>query len=133
MEIGKLITLPKIEDPRGNLTVVENNKEIPFAISRVYWVYDVPSGEDRGGHAHKHCRELIIAASGSFEVVLDNGKQKQTFLLNHPYHGLIVETGVWRTLNDFSSGSVCLVLAEDLFDEGDYIREYEDFLDYVNR
>ncbi len=133
MDIGKLITLPKIEDPRGNLTVVENNKEIPFAISRVYWVYDVPSGEDRGGHAHKHCRELIIAASGSFEVVLDNGKQKQTFLLNHPYHGLIVETGVWRTLNDFSSGSVCLVLAEDLFDEGDYIREYEDFLDYVNR
>ena len=132
MKTGALIALPKIIDPRGNLTVVENLKEIPFAVSRVYWVYDVPGGESRGGHAHKHCRELLVAVSGSFDVTLDNGNEKHTFHLNHPYHGLVIERGVWRTLDDFSSGAVCLVLAEDPFDEDDYIRDHETFLTYVD-
>lgn len=129
---GKLIDLTKIMDPRGNLTVAQQRKDIPFEVSRVYWVYDVPSGECRGGHAHKHCREFIVAASGSFTVTLDDGKDKHTFLLNHPYQGLLVNTNVWRTLDDFSSGAVCLVLAEDPFIEEDYIREYEDYLEYLN-
>lgn len=132
MKTGALIALPKIIDPRGNLTVVENLKEIPFGVSRVYWVYDVPGGESRGGHAHKHCRELLVAVSGSFDVTLDDGKEKRTFHLNHPYHGLVIDRGVWRTLDDFSSGAVCLVLAEDPFDEDDYIRDHEAFLTYVN-
>ncbi len=127
----RIIDLPKITDPRGNLTVAEQCKEVPFEISRVYWVYDVPGGESRGGHAHKHCLSLIIAVSGSFHVTLDNGRQRDTYLLNHPYQGLLVETGVWRTLDDFSSGAVCLVLASDPFDEEDYIRDYDDFLRYA--
>ncbi|MGI6243188.1 MAG: sugar 3,4-ketoisomerase [Prevotella sp.] len=131
MNLGKIIDLPRILDPRGNLTVVEQLKEIPFEISRVYWVYDVPSGEHRGGHAHKHCREFIIAVSGSFTVTLDNTREKNSFLLNHPYQGLLVETGVWRTLEDFSSGAVCLVLAELPFDEEDYIRDYDEYRNYV--
>lgn len=133
MELGKLISLPKVIDPRGNLTMVEGNEHVPFAISRVYWVYDVPGGESRGGHAHKHCRSLIIAVSGSFNVTLDNGKEKSTYHLKHPYSGLLVETGLWRTLDDFSSGAVCLVIAEDPFDEEDYIRDYDEFLTYRNR
>lgn len=127
---GRIIDLPKIFDPRGNLTVAEGGINVPFSVSRVYWVYDVPAGESRGGHAHKHCREFIVAVSGSFHVTLDNGTEQRTFLLNHPYQGLLVETGVWRTLDDFSSGAVCLVLASDLFSEDDYIREYDDFLAY---
>ena len=133
MELGKLISLPKVIDPRGNLTMVEGNEHVPFAISRVYWVYDVPGGESRGGHAHKHCRSLIIAVSGSFNVTLDKKKKKSTYHLNHPYSGLLVETGLWRTLDDFSSGAVCLVIAEDPFDEEDYIRDYDEFLTYRNR
>ncbi len=128
--LGKIITLPRIADPRGNLTVAEG-ASLPFAVSRVYWVYDVPGGEHRGGHAHKHCRELIVAVSGAFTVTLDNGKGKRSFLLNHPYQGLLVDTNVWRTLDDFSSGAVCLVLAEDTFSEDDYIRDYDDFLKYL--
>lgn len=128
--IGKIISLQKMVDPRGNLSIAEGMKDIPFNISRVYWTYDVPSGACRGGHAHKHCREVIIAVSGSFTVTLDNGRDKQSFLLNHPYQGLLVETDTWRTLDDFSSGSVCLVLAEDSFEEDDYIREYTEFLNY---
>lgn len=127
----KIIELPKITDPRGNLTFAESIRHIPFEVKRVYWVYDVPSGENRGGHAHKKCREFIIAVSGSFTVTLDNGHNSKTYLLNHPYQGLLVETGTWRTLNDFSSGSVCLVLASDFFEESDYIREYEDYLEYI--
>ncbi len=132
MAFGKIIDLPKIMDPRGNLTVAEQLREIPFAVSRVYWVYDVPGGEHRGGHAHKHCREFIVAVSGSFTVTLDNGAESKPFLLNHPYQGLLVEAGVWRKLDDFSSGAVCLVLAEDLFDEDDYIRDYDQYLHYLN-
>ncbi len=128
MHLGKLLHFPKIIDPRGNLTVAEQQKHVPFDIRRVYWTYDIPSGERRGGHAHKHCREVIIAVSGSFTVTLDDGDRKESYLLNHPYQGLLVETGVWRTLEDFSSAAVCLVLAEDLFDEADYIRDYADFI-----
>ena len=124
----KIIDLPKILDPRGNLTVAQSMDHIPFNVSRVYWVYDVPAGESRGGHAHKQCREFIVAASGSFTVTLDDGYTQTSYHLNHPWQGLYVETGVWRTLNDFSSGAVCLVLASDPFEEDDYIRDYNDYL-----
>lgn len=127
----KIVDLPKIFDPRGNLTVAEGNTHLPYEVERVYWVYDVPAGESRGGHAHRQCRELIIAVSGSFSVTIDNGREKETYHLNHPYQGLLVETGVWRTLDDFSSGAVCLVLASDKFDEADYIRDYSDYIDYM--
>lgn len=129
--IGKIIDLPRIYDPRGNLTVVEQLKEVPFDIKRVYWTYDVPGGESRGGHAHKKCQSFIIAVSGSFTVRLDDGHRHETYHLNHPYQGLLINTGVWRTLEDFSSGAVCLALASELFDENDYIREYDDFIRYV--
>ena len=129
---ARIIDLPKLVDPRGTLTVAEEYKNVPFTVSRVYWTYDVPSGESRGGHAHKHCREFIIAVSGSFDVTLDNGRgSRETFHLNHPYQGLLVETGIWRTLEDFSSGAVCLVLASDLFDEDDYWYDYDEFLQSV--
>lgn len=130
--IGTLIDLPKIVDPRGNLTVAEQMKNVPFDVKRVYWTYDVPGGESRGGHAHKECAEFIIAVSGSFTVTLDDGKgQREDWHLNHPWQGLLVKTGIWRTLEDFSSGAVCLVLASELFDESDYIYEYDDFIEYV--
>ena len=132
MSLGKIIELPRITDPRGNLTVGEANKNIPFDIKRVYWLYDVPGGECRGGHAHKQIKEILIAVSGSFHVTLDNGKEKQTFLLNHPYQGLLIDTKTWRTLDDFSSGAVCVVLASDFYDENDYIYDYNDFLQYIN-
>lgn len=128
---SRLISLPKIVDPRGNLTAVEEQHELPFKVSRVYWTYDVPAGERRGGHAHKACRELLVALSGSFSVTLDNGNNKRTFHLNRPYQGLLIETGIWRTLSNFSSGAVCLVLASDLFSEDDYIRDYDDFKHYA--
>ncbi len=128
---ARLLNLPKVIDPRGNLTVAEEHSEVPFSISRVYWTYDVPSGESRGGHAHKYCEEVIIAVSGSFDVTLDDGTEQQTYHLNHPYQGLYVGPGVWRTLNDFSSGAVCLVIASQLFEESDYIREYDEFLRFV--
>ncbi|MGN0068425.1 MAG: sugar 3,4-ketoisomerase [Prevotella sp.] len=129
----KIIRLPKITDPRGNLTVAESQKSIPFVSKRVYWTYDIPAGERRGGHAHKECEEIIIAANGSFDVTLDDGQEKQTIHLNHPYEGLYVGTGIWRTLEDFSSGAVCLVLASELFDEDDYIYEYDEFKEYARK
>lgn len=125
---ASLFQLKKITDPRGNLTVAEQQSDVPFDVKRVYWVYDVPGGESRGGHAHRHCREMIVAVSGSFDVTLDDGSVKQTYHLNHPWQGLLVDTGIWRTLDDFSSGAVCLVLASELFEEDDYIRDYEQFL-----
>ncbi|MBR1463585.1 MAG: WxcM-like domain-containing protein [Prevotella sp.] len=128
--LGEIINLPKINDPRGNLTVAEQLKDVPFSIKRAYWVYDVPGGESRGGHAHKRLKQLVIALSGSFHVTLDDGKTRETYLMNHPWQGLLIDTGIWRTLDDFSSGAVCLVLASELFDEDDYIYEYEDFLKY---
>lgn len=130
--LGQIIELPKITDPRGNLTVAEGLKNVPFDIKRAYWVYDVPGGESRGGHAHKKLRQLVIALSGSFHVTLDNGKEREKILLNHPYQGLVIETNMWRTLDDFSSGAVCLVLASEYFDLDDYIYDYDEFLAYVN-
>ncbi|SES74056.1 sugar 3,4-ketoisomerase [Prevotella sp. kh1p2] len=133
MKPGHIINLPKIADPRGNLTVAEELKHVPFDVKRVYWVYDVPAGESRGGHAHRRCREFIVAVGGSFTVTLTDGTSTHTYLLNHPYQGLLVDTGTWRTLDDFSSGAVCLVLASELFDEEDYIYDYDEFLKYKQR
>lgn len=130
--LGRIIELPKITDPRGNLTVAEEMKNVPFEIKRAYWVYDVPGGGSRGGHAHKKLRQLVIALSGSFHVTLDNGKERETILLNHPYQGLVIETNTWRTLDDFSSGAVCLVLASEYYDEDDYIYDYDEFIDYMD-
>lgn len=115
-------------DRRGNLSVAENGFNIPFDVKRVYYLYDVPGGASRGGHAHKALYQLIVAVSGSFSVLLDDGKNKKTFMLNRPYQGLLVVPGIWREIDDFSSGSVCLVLASEKYDEGDYIRDYDDYL-----
>ncbi len=126
MERVKLITIPKIEDTRGNLAVIEK-ESIPFEIKRVYYLYDVPTGAYRGAHAHKEQSEFLIALSGSFEVVLDDGFETRRIMLNKPNIGLFIPTMMWRELDNFSSGSVCLVLASDTFDESDYIREYDKF------
>ena len=123
-----IIELDKHHHEKGNITVVENGVSVPFGIKRVYYLYDVPGGESRGGHAHKDLYQLIVAASGSFSVTLDDGKVKRTFLLNRPYQALMVVPGIWRTLDDFSSGAVCLVLASACYTEEDYIRSYSDFL-----
>ena len=131
MDKIEIIEIPKIEDRRGNLSVIEKDC-IPFDIKRVYYLYDVPSDAYRGGHAHKEQLEFLIALSGSFNVVLDNGKIKQTITLNKPNKGLLIPTGVWRELEDFSAGSVCLVLASDEFLESDYIRDYNDFKSFKN-
>lgn len=128
----QLIEIPKIQDRRGNLSVIEGNT-IPFASKRVYYLYDVPSGSKRGGHAHKKQQEFLIALSGSFDVVLKDGKSSQTVTLNRPNLGLLIVEGIWRELQNFSSGAVCLVLASDEFDEEDYIREYKNFKLFKNR
>lgn len=120
-------------DRKGNISVVRNSKTIPFGIKRTYYLYDVPGGESRGGHAHRELSQLIVAASGSFTVTLDDGNVKRTFVLNRPYQGLYVVPGIWRTLDDFSSGAVCLVLASQGYDESDYIRNYNDFIRYKNK
>lgn len=117
-------------DRKGNITVVENKEDIPFEVRRTYYLYDVPGGESRGGHAHRELSQLIIAASGSFTVTLDDGKVKRTFVLNRPYQGLYIVPGIWRTLDDFSTGAVCLVLASHGYDEADYIRDYDEFIKY---
>ena len=130
---ARLIDLPKIADPRGNLTVAEQMKNVPIQIARVYWTYDVPSGERRGGHAHRTCEEIVLAVSGSFDVEVFDGRERQTFHLNHPYQGLYIGTGVWRTLEDFSSGAVCLVLASEMFDEQEYIYDYDEFEEFVKK
>lgn len=116
-------------DRKGNLTVVGNTTDIPFEVKRTYYLYDVPGGESRGGHAHRGLHQLIVAASGSFTVTLDDGYVKRTFMLNRPYQGLLVVPGIWRTLDDFSSGAVCLVLASEGYSEEDYIRSYNEFLE----
>jgi hypothetical protein len=123
-----IIELPKITDPRGNLTFVEPDRHIPFEIQRIYYLYDVPGGAERGGHAHKALHQLIIAMSGSFDVVLDDGGKKRRFSLNRSYYGLYVCPMIWRELDNFSSGSVCLVLASNRYDEEDYYRSYDDYL-----
>ena len=124
----RLIQLPKISDPRGNLTFVEGGNHIPFDIERVYYLYDVPGGSDRGAHAHKALHQLIIAMSGSFDVVLDDGREKKRFHLNRSYYGLYVCPMMWRELDNFSLGSVCMVLASNIYDEDDYYRDYAEYL-----
>lgn len=123
-----LVDLPKISDPRGNLTFIEGQRHIPFDILRVYYLYDVPGGAERGGHAHKALRQLIIAMSGSFDVVLDDGREKRRVHLNRSYSGLYICPMIWRELDNFSSGSVCMVLASNAYDEADYYRDYDAFL-----
>lgn len=128
----RLIEIPKIEDRRGNLSVIEGDA-VPFEIKRVYYLYDIPSDGYRGGHAHKELKQLLIALSGSFEVVLKDGDSQKIITLNKPNIGLLIVPGIWRELQNFSSGSVCLVIASETFDESDYIREYADFRLFKNR
>ena len=117
-------------DRKGNLSVVENGLTLPFDVKRVYYLYDVPGGESRGAHAHRELSQFIVAASGSFSVTFTDGNERRTFFLNRPYKGLLVRPGMWRDLDDFSSGAVCMVLASDIYKEEDYIRDYEEFLDF---
>lgn len=124
----KIIELPKIADPRGNLTFIEGGRHVPFEIRRVYYLYDTPGGAERGGHAHKGLHQLIVSMSGSFDVILDNGRQKRRFHLNRSYYGLYVCPMIWRELDNFSSGSVCMVLASNFYDESDYYRDYKKFV-----
>ena len=126
-----LCELNKMHDPEGNLTYMYENVHVPFPINRVFYSYDIPGGEDRGAHAHKECHQFIIAASGSFEVVLDDGTNKRTVTLNRPFWGLHVPPGIWASEQGFSSGSICLVLASHGYSEDDYIRNYDDYLNYV--
>ena len=125
---GRLINLPKILDKRGNLSVIEEFKNIPFKIVRTYWIYDVPGGEARGGHAYKQNEEFIVALSGSFDVILDNGYGKTTFHLNRSYYGLYVPKGLWREMNNFSTNSLALILASTAYNANDYIYDYKEFL-----
>lgn len=129
----KIIELPKISDPRGNLTFVEGGSQIPFDIRRVYYLYDVPGGAERGGHAHKGLSQLIIAMSGSFDVILDEGGEKERFHLNRSYQGLYVCPMMWRELDNFSSGSVCMVLASNVYEESDYYRDYNEYLKAISK
>jgi hypothetical protein len=123
----RIVDLPRITDPRGNLTSLEGGVHMPFDIARVYYLYDVPGGESRGGHGHRELQQLIVAAAGSFDVVVDDGTETARFHLNRSYHGLLVPRLVWRELGNFSSGSVCLVLASQVYAEDDYYRDYDDF------
>jgi hypothetical protein len=124
----RLIDLPKIAEPRGNLTFIEGKRQVPFDIQRVYYLYDVPGGAERGGHAHKDLQQLIVAMSGSFDIVLDDGREKKRVHLNRSYFGLYICPMIWREMDNFSSGAVCLVLASNLYDEADYYRDYGEFL-----
>jgi len=128
----KILDIPKIKDPRGNLAVIENNV-IPFEIKRVYYLFDVPSGSTRGGHAHKKLSQFIIALSGSFDVLVQDGVDKKRISLNNPSKGLLITPGIWRELENFSSGSVCLVIASDVYQEDDYIRDITDFINYKKK
>ncbi len=123
--------LPKIKNRAGNITPVSNSKEIPFDVKRIFYLYDIPGGESRGAHAHKECHQFLVAASGSFEVLLDDGRAKRIVQLNRPYVGLHITPGIWASEINFSSGSICLVLASHLYQESDYIRDYNDYLEYA--
>ncbi len=126
----RIVNLPKLEDPRGNLTFIEEENHIPFEIKRVYWIYDVPGGQVRGGHAYKEQQEFIVALSGSFDVVIDDGINKKTFSLNRSYYGLYIPNGLWREMNNFSTNSLAMVLSSTEFTEDDYIREYAEFIKF---
>lgn len=123
-----IVPLDKIHNRAGNITIIEGDKNIPFPIKRIYYLYDIPGGESRGGHAHKELFQLIVAASGSFDVLLDDGENKKIVKLNRPNYGLLVVPGIWRELFEFSSGAICMVLASHQYDENDYLREYQDYL-----
>lgn len=125
----ELIKIPKIEDPRGNLSVIENDT-VPFDIKRVYYLYDVPAGAERGGHAHKKLQQFLVALSGSFEVILNDGREEKIVSLNKPFEGLLIKNEIWRELKNFSSGAVCLVVASEVFNEEDYIRDFKEFLEF---
>ncbi len=129
----RIIVLPRINDPRGNLTFIEGNRHVPFDIKRVYYLYDVPGGAERGGHAHKNLHQLIIAMSGSYDVVLNDGNGQHRFHLNRSYYGLYIPNMIWREIDNFSSGSVCMVLASEIYDENDYYRDYKDFQQALER
>jgi hypothetical protein len=131
LEMCRIIELPKITDVRGNLTFVESGRHIPFEIKRVYYLYDVPGGAERGGHAHRKVEEFLVAMSGSFDVVLNDGSAKKRLHLNRSYYGIYVSSMIWRELDNFSSGSVCMVLASDFYDEADYYRDYSQFLEAI--
>ena len=125
-----VIELPKIENRSGNLTSIQNSIEIPFDIKRIFYLYDIPGGKDRGAHAHIECHQFLIAGSGSFDVLLDDGKSKKLVTLNQPYRGLHIPPGIWASEVNFSSGSICLVLASHIYEEDDYIRDYNDYLNF---
>ena len=125
---SKILELPRVQDHRGNLTFVENSRQVPFDIKRVYYLYDVPGGSSRAAHGHRNLRQIMIAMSGSFDVTLDDGFEKKKYHLNRPYNGLYIPRMIWRDLNNFSSGSVCMVLASDYYDENDYYRNYDHFI-----
>lgn len=133
MNSPRILQLSRHFDPRGNLSVIEEIKDIPFKIERSYWIYDVPGGEKRGGHAYKENQEFIVALSGSFDVILDDGNEKKTFHLNRSYYGLYVPKGIWREMENFSTNSLALILASTKYDENDYIRDYDEFLKYIGK
>jgi dTDP-4-dehydrorhamnose 3,5-epimerase-like enzyme len=128
----KIVNFPKVTDYRGNLSFIEENKQIPFQIKRVYYLYDVPSGATRGGHAHRALQQVVIALSGSFDVILDDGYQRRKFFLNRPHYGLYIPPKIWRELENFSSNSVALSLVSEVYDESDYVRDYADYKRLVN-
>jgi hypothetical protein len=132
LDLVKVIHLPKYPDPRGNLSFIEEEDHIPFKIKRLYWIYDVPGGELRGGHAFHSLNEFIVALSGSFDVVLDDGSEQRTFSLNRSYYGLYVPKLIWRSLENFSTNALCMILASDVFNPEEYIRDYEQFRTLVN-
>ncbi len=131
MEKPRIVELPKISDPRGNLSVIEEFKQIPFKIERTYWIYDVPGGESRGGHAYRENQEFIVALSGSFDVVLDDGVERKSYSLNRSYNGLYVPKGLWREMSNFSTNSLALVLSSTKYSAEDYIRDYDEFLKFA--
>jgi hypothetical protein len=126
------IELNKVHNRSGNITAIEGENDIPFAVRRIYYLYDVPGGAERGGHAHKNLQQLVVAASGCFDIILDDGKNRKVVELNRPYYGLLIVPGIWREIINFSSGAICLVLASYKYDKDDYIREYADFITYKN-
>jgi len=131
LDICHIVNFPKVTDYRGNLSFIEENRQIPFQVKRVYYLYDVPSGASRGGHAHKELEQVVIALSGSFDVILDDGANRRTFFLNRPHYGLYIPPGIWRELENFSSNSVALSLVSQIYDESDYLRDYDEFKRWV--